>query len=130
MCSLYFQCQDTFVQFGSFLSMQLSTEEFVKRLPAIDTLVSTYHVPPDAAFFLSRSRYSYAINVSNRFLTLAKVSLLFIYTQVKNIHIGNSKNDCVLKSLMVLPELSPLILQALLFILWIFQNQQFLSVST
>ncbi|KAL5011569.1 hypothetical protein ScPMuIL_010120 [Solemya velum] len=59
---LYDQCQDTFVQFGSFLSMQLSTEEFVKRLPAIDTLVSSYHVPPDAAFFLSRSRYSYAIN--------------------------------------------------------------------
>ena len=59
-----FQCQDTLVQFGSFLSMQLSTEEFVKRLPPIDKMVSEYHVPADAAFFLSRSLYSYEINVS------------------------------------------------------------------
>uniref|UniRef100_K1QG84 THO complex subunit 2 n=1 Tax=Magallana gigas TaxID=29159 RepID=K1QG84_MAGGI len=40
---LYDQCQDTLVQFGSFLSMQLSTEEFVKRLPTIDTLITAYH---------------------------------------------------------------------------------------
>ena len=60
-----FQCQDTLVQFGSFLSMQLSTEEFVKRLPAIDKMVSEFHVPPDAAFFLSRPLYSYDVNVSS-----------------------------------------------------------------
>ncbi|XP_061165363.1 THO complex subunit 2-like isoform X2 [Saccostrea echinata] len=59
---LYDQCQDTLVQFGSFLSMQLSTEEFVKRLPTIDTLITTYHVPADAAFFLCRPQYTYAIN--------------------------------------------------------------------
>ena len=58
-----FQCQDTLVQFGSFLSMQLSTEEFVRRLPPIDKMVSEYHVPADAAFFLSRSLYNYEINV-------------------------------------------------------------------
>ncbi|KAK7500593.1 hypothetical protein BaRGS_00008168 [Batillaria attramentaria] len=58
---LYDQCQDTLVQFGSFLSMQLSTEEFVKRLPPIDVLISTYHVPQDAAFFLSRALYAHGI---------------------------------------------------------------------
>ncbi|CAL1526810.1 unnamed protein product [Lymnaea stagnalis] len=60
---LYDQCQDTLVQFGSFLSMQLSTEEFVKRLPPIDVLLSTYHIPHSAAFFLSRPLYAHAINV-------------------------------------------------------------------
>ncbi|KAL4230734.1 THO complex subunit 2 [Mactra antiquata] len=59
---LYDQCQDTLVQFGSFLSMQLSTEEFVKRLPPIEKMVSEFHVPPDAAFFLSRPLYSYDVN--------------------------------------------------------------------
>ncbi|XP_076446186.1 THO complex subunit 2-like [Babylonia areolata] len=58
---LYDQCQDTLVQFGSFLSMQLSTEEFVKRLPPIDVLISTYHVPQDAAFFLARTQYNHSI---------------------------------------------------------------------
>ena len=65
---LHFQCQDTLVQFGSFLSMQLSTEEFVKRLPPIDTLISTYHVPQDAAFFLSRTQYAHSIHVSHALL--------------------------------------------------------------
>lgn len=44
--------------------MQLSTEEFVKRLPTIDTLITAYHVPADAAFFLCRPQYTYAINAS------------------------------------------------------------------
>ena len=44
--------------------MQLSTEEFVRRLPPIDKMVGEYHVPPDAAFFLSRPLYSYEVNVS------------------------------------------------------------------
>ncbi|XP_048243407.1 THO complex subunit 2-like [Haliotis rufescens] len=59
---LYDQCQDTLVQFGSFLSMQLSTEEFVKRLPSIDVLMTTFHLPADSAFFLSRSLYAHGIN--------------------------------------------------------------------
>ncbi|XP_064608579.1 THO complex subunit 2-like isoform X2 [Liolophura sinensis] len=68
---LYDQCQDTLVQFGSFLSMQLSTEEFVKRLPSIDILVSTFNVPPDAAFFLSRSLYTHGI--ATKFDELKKI---------------------------------------------------------
>jgi hypothetical protein len=43
--------------------MQLSTEEFVKRLPPIDVLISNYHVPQDAAFFLCRAQYSHSIQV-------------------------------------------------------------------
>ncbi|KAK6168365.1 hypothetical protein SNE40_020916 [Patella caerulea] len=68
---LYDQCQDTLCQFGTFLSMQLSTEEFVKRLPSIDVLVSEYHVPPDAAFFLTRPQYTHLISV--RYEELRKI---------------------------------------------------------
>ncbi|ESO98124.1 hypothetical protein LOTGIDRAFT_174338 [Lottia gigantea] len=68
---LYDQCQDTLCQFGSFLSMSLSTEEFVKRLPTIDVLVTEYHVPPDAAFFLTRPQYTHLINV--RYEELRKI---------------------------------------------------------
>ncbi|OWF53939.1 THO complex subunit 2-like isoform X2 [Mizuhopecten yessoensis] len=68
---LYDQCQDTLVQFGSFLSMQLSSEEFVKRLPDVDTLITTYHIPPDAAFFLCRPAFTYAIN--SKFDELRKI---------------------------------------------------------
>jgi hypothetical protein len=48
--------------------MQLSAEEFVKRLPTIDTLITTYHVPTDAAFFLCRPQYTYAINVRTKII--------------------------------------------------------------
>ncbi|XP_064637610.1 THO complex subunit 2-like isoform X2 [Lineus longissimus] len=58
---LYDQCQDTLVQFGTFLSTQMSSEDFQKKLPPIDQLVLTYHVSPDAAFFFTRPVITHAI---------------------------------------------------------------------
>ena len=54
---LFDTCQDTLVQFGSFLTTQLSADEWLKRLPSIDILVSQYNLQPDAGFFLSRPMY-------------------------------------------------------------------------
>ena len=54
---LFDTCQDTFVQFGSFLATQLTADEWLKRLPSIDVLVSQYNLQPDAGFFLSRPMY-------------------------------------------------------------------------
>lgn len=59
-----FQCHDTLVQFGNFLSIQLGTEEYNKRFPSIEILTSKYHTPPDAAFFLTKPMYAHQIAVS------------------------------------------------------------------
>ena len=59
-----FQCQDTFVQFVTFLSTQMSYDEFNRRLPAIDELMSTYHIGPECAFSLWRGNYNDRIHVS------------------------------------------------------------------
>uniref|UniRef100_G1QCD4 THO complex subunit 2 n=1 Tax=Myotis lucifugus TaxID=59463 RepID=G1QCD4_MYOLU len=55
---LYDQCHDTLVQFGGFLAFNLSTEEYTKRVPSIDVLYNEFHIPQDAAFFLSRPMYA------------------------------------------------------------------------
>ncbi|CAL8281423.1 unnamed protein product [Arctogadus glacialis] len=58
---LYDQCHDTLVQFGGFLASNLSTEDYIKRVPSIDILCNKYHTPHDAAFFLSRPMYAHQI---------------------------------------------------------------------
>jgi hypothetical protein len=58
------QCQDSLVQFISFLSQQLSLDEINKRLPFMDELLLTYHIPPDVAFALWRSNYMSGIKVN------------------------------------------------------------------
>uniref|UniRef100_A0A4X2LDQ8 THO complex subunit 2 n=1 Tax=Vombatus ursinus TaxID=29139 RepID=A0A4X2LDQ8_VOMUR len=59
---LYDQCHDTLVQFGGFLAANLSTEDYIKRVPSIDVLCNEYHTPHDAAFFLSRPMYAHHIS--------------------------------------------------------------------
>ncbi|XP_073497185.1 THO complex subunit 2 [Phyllobates terribilis] len=59
---LYDQCHDTLVQFGGFLASNLSTDDYVKRVPSIDVLCNEYHTPHDAAFFLSRPMYAHHIS--------------------------------------------------------------------
>ncbi|XP_023214735.1 THO complex subunit 2-like [Centruroides sculpturatus] len=59
---LYDQCQDTLVQFGSFLSNSLSMEDYVNRLPSVDRLLSEYFIQADVAFFLARPMFNYIIN--------------------------------------------------------------------
>ncbi|XP_061818177.1 THO complex subunit 2 isoform X1 [Nerophis lumbriciformis] len=58
---LYDQCHDTLVQFGGFLASNLSTEDYIKRVPSIDILCNQFHIPHDAAFFLSRPMYAHQI---------------------------------------------------------------------
>ncbi|XP_064481885.1 THO complex subunit 2-like isoform X2 [Ornithodoros turicata] len=60
---LYDQCQDTLVQFGSFLSSSLSMEEYAGRLPPIGRLLSQYHVQADVAFFLARPMFGHAVAI-------------------------------------------------------------------
>ena len=57
------QCQATLVQFISFLSVQLSTDELVKRLPDVHDLLTTYHIPTEVAFALWRIVYASSISV-------------------------------------------------------------------
>uniref|UniRef100_A0A8C9V1T3 THO complex subunit 2 n=1 Tax=Scleropages formosus TaxID=113540 RepID=A0A8C9V1T3_SCLFO len=58
---LYDQCHDTLVQFGGFLASNLSTEDYIKRVPPVDVLCNQFHTPHDAAFFLSRPMYAHQI---------------------------------------------------------------------
>uniref|UniRef100_A0A673NRA7 THO complex subunit 2 n=1 Tax=Sinocyclocheilus rhinocerous TaxID=307959 RepID=A0A673NRA7_9TELE len=58
---LYDQCHDTLVQFGGFLASNLSTEDYIKRVPSVDVLCNQFHTPHDAAFFLSRPMYAHQI---------------------------------------------------------------------
>ncbi|XP_068600453.1 THO complex subunit 2 [Brachionichthys hirsutus] len=58
---LYDQCHDTLVQFGGFLASNLSTEDYIKRVPSIDILCNQFHTPHDAAFLLSRPMYAHQI---------------------------------------------------------------------
>ncbi|KAH0510598.1 THO complex subunit 2 [Microtus ochrogaster] len=59
---LYDQCHDTLVQFGGFLASNLSTDDYIKRVPSIDVLCNEFHTPHDAAFFLSRPMYAHHIS--------------------------------------------------------------------
>jgi len=58
------QCQDTFVQFSTFLSSALTIDELHKKLPTLDVMLSEYHIPSDAAFYLIRPMLVHSINVS------------------------------------------------------------------
>lgn len=61
---LYDQCQDTLVQFGTFLGSTYSVDEYVDRLPSIHSMLQEYHIHSDVAFFLARPMFSHQINVS------------------------------------------------------------------
>lgn len=60
------KCHDTLVQFGGFLASNLSTEDYIKRVPSVDILCNQLHTPHDAAFFLSRPMYAHQILVSDQ----------------------------------------------------------------
>lgn len=61
---LYDQCQDTLVQFGTFLGSTYSVDEYVERLPSIHSMLQEYHMHSDVAFFLARPMFSHQISVS------------------------------------------------------------------
>lgn len=60
---LYDQCQDTLVQFGTFLGSTYSVDEYVERLPSIIAMLQEYHINADVAFFLARPMFTHQINV-------------------------------------------------------------------
>lgn len=72
------QCHDTLVQFGGFLASNLSTEDYIKRVPSIDVLCNEFHTPHDAAFFLSRPMYAHHISVSRTLVCLLLVLLWYM----------------------------------------------------
>ncbi|GAB0096451.1 THO complex subunit 2 [Sergentomyia squamirostris] len=59
---LYDQCQDTLVQFGTFLGSTYTVEEYMERLPSIHSMLQEYHIHSDVAFFLARPMFSHQIN--------------------------------------------------------------------
>ncbi|XP_068227072.1 THO complex subunit 2 isoform X2 [Palaemon carinicauda] len=60
---LYDQCQDTMVQFGSYLFQMVTIDELSDRLPSIGTLLSDCHVNADVAFFLARPLFTNMLNL-------------------------------------------------------------------
>lgn len=62
---LYDQCQDTLVQFGTFLGSTYSVDEYVERLPSIIAMLQEYHINADVAFFLARPMFTHQINVNS-----------------------------------------------------------------
>ncbi|GMS88250.1 hypothetical protein PENTCL1PPCAC_10425, partial [Pristionchus entomophagus] len=55
------QCRDTLVQFSSFLLENMRLEDYAKKMPSIDVLISEYSLPIDAAFFLARPAFRYEV---------------------------------------------------------------------
>uniref|UniRef100_A0A158R5S7 THO complex subunit 2 n=1 Tax=Syphacia muris TaxID=451379 RepID=A0A158R5S7_9BILA len=51
------KCQETLVQFGSFLRSNIRNEEYLNRMPSLCELISRFHLTTDAAFFLSRPTF-------------------------------------------------------------------------
>ncbi|CAH1103884.1 unnamed protein product [Psylliodes chrysocephalus] len=78
------QCQDTLVQFGTFLGSTLSVDEYVNKLPSIQSMLTDYHIPLEVAFFLARPMFNHAIN--QKYDQLRKVDPAYkkMSTSVKN----------------------------------------------
>uniref|UniRef100_A0A915HG33 THO complex subunitTHOC2 C-terminal domain-containing protein n=1 Tax=Romanomermis culicivorax TaxID=13658 RepID=A0A915HG33_ROMCU len=57
------QCQQTLVQFASFLSSNLKNDDYARCMPSAIELIKDYHISPDAAMFLTRPVYTAKINV-------------------------------------------------------------------
>lgn len=69
---LHLQCQDTLVQYGTFLGSTFSMEEYINHLPSVHDLLDQHHVHMDVAFFLARPMFNHSINVSIIFFCLIK----------------------------------------------------------
>lgn len=58
---LYDECQDNLIQFGGFLTLQLSTHDYKASLPTLDEFHEVYGITPDVSFFLTRPVYRFEI---------------------------------------------------------------------
>uniref|UniRef100_A0A0R3RSG9 THO complex subunit 2 n=1 Tax=Elaeophora elaphi TaxID=1147741 RepID=A0A0R3RSG9_9BILA len=55
------QCQETLIQFGSFLRTNVRQEEYCNRMPFVWELIGRFHLPVDAAFFISRPTFMHRV---------------------------------------------------------------------
>ncbi|XP_008192636.2 THO complex subunit 2 isoform X2 [Tribolium castaneum] len=78
------QCQDTLVQFGTFLGSSLSVDEYVNKLPSIQSMLLDYHIPNEVAFFLARPMFNHAINIKYDQLRKSDPNYKKLSTNVKN----------------------------------------------
>ncbi|CAF4025344.1 unnamed protein product [Rotaria sordida] len=83
--SLYDQCQDTMVQFFTFLSNVLTIENFHHKFPSIDDLVLDFHLQVDAAFQISRSLFNINIQIQN-YIDAVTVVMSPVLDFVKTLH--------------------------------------------
>lgn len=60
---LYDQCQDTLVQFGTFLGSSYSVDEYMERLPSIHQMLQQYNIHTEVAFFLARPIFAHQVSV-------------------------------------------------------------------
>ncbi|KAI6227391.1 THO complex subunit 2 [Aphelenchoides fujianensis] len=51
------QCQETFLQYVSFVRSHVKDDEYRERIPTVEVLLKTCNLPPEAAFHLARSKY-------------------------------------------------------------------------
>lgn len=61
---LYDQCQETLVQYGSFLSNNLSIDDYSNFVPSLEKLITEFNLSTDVAFFLVRPMILHHITVS------------------------------------------------------------------
>ncbi len=73
---LYDQCQDTLVQLGTFSALNMSDEDYVRRLPQLESWLSDCHNHADVAFFLARPMFAHSINSKYDELRRADETLL------------------------------------------------------
>ncbi|XP_050307904.1 THO complex subunit 2 [Anthonomus grandis grandis] len=78
------QCQDTLVQFGTFLGSTLTVEEYINKLPSIQSMLLDYHIPTEVAFFLARPMFNHAINQKYDQLRKADANYKKMSNSVKN----------------------------------------------
>lgn len=71
--NLYDQCQETFVQYGAFVSMNLSIEDYINYLPPVEKLMMEYKLDPDSAFFLARPMIMHKIK--SKFVELKDIAI-------------------------------------------------------
>lgn len=79
---LYDQCQDTLVQFGTFLGSTMTVDEYVERLPSIHSMLQDNHIHSDVAFFLARPMFAHAINVSQLYLLYMCSNFFMFYIKM------------------------------------------------
>lgn len=60
------------MQYGTFLNGVLSIDDYVTRLPPIEDLLIEYHLRTDVAFFLSRPKINFSIQVSRGLINRMK----------------------------------------------------------